>query len=376
MFTREILQRTVLGLCLVSGPLGCETQPTRPLNGRVPMAPMSSAEPNAQPSAMPSVGETVPCDPVTSVLAPLDQPWWGHRSRESVLLGRCRERFIQRLGQPPQALGFGTDDFAIDWVALDGSVALGTRHIPPTTSHLIKRFADGRPDQVLRADSVERVCVSPDGKIMALISPYRESQANLVLMSAETGEVRDIGVLALGTWMQWSPDGQRLMYQQRNLEVALEDPTDVARPIFSLAWTSWEEPTSHRLPGDAAVRYDLHRGMVTWAPDSRRLLIFDQNLGLMGKRANLVTVTFDGQETSRPLLDVQGQPINHFTVRDIAPDNRLVLGNEGLLDIETGRVAPLDTTHLLRWSLVPGKFLRWRTTPDGPVLDTVAAPSL
>lgn len=385
MISRDVLRRFGLALSLASLSLGCAVAPAPPGPVAVStMTPVTSAIPSVQPSAMPSAGEVIPCDPTTSPLSPIDLPFWAQKIRDGVLLTRCSEAFIQRLGQAPQPLGISRDDFSIDWLAPDASYAIGIRRATPATPNvpprLVKRFADGRPDRVFQSESVHQVMVSPDGRTIALLSTRMVgeppmSRAVLSLMNAESGEVRDLGAAVMGIWTQWSPDGRRLMYEQWNTDVGFTDPVDLERPVLSLAWTSWDEPISHRIPGNAAVLYDLRRGMATWAPDSRRLLIYDQNPLIPDKKANLVTIDVDGKETSRPIMDQRGQPLRQFVPSDVAPGNRLVLGREGLLDSETGRVIPFDTEHLLRWSLEPGKLLRWQMTPEGPRLDTVPGPT-
>jgi hypothetical protein len=313
-----------------------------------------------------------------------DDQWRGQNPRDWVRLGHCEESFIQRVGQSPEPLRIRTEDFGIAWLAPDASYALGLRHATPTSREvppqLIKRFADGRPDQVLSTDIVNQHWFSPDGNTVAyitqgpMVGDPPEPRYDLTLLRTETGEVRKVSaaVNVMGTWTHWSPDGERLLFQQRHPEALNGDPWSVEQPLYSFAWTSWDAPTAHRMPGNAAIRYDLHRGMMTWAPDSRHVLIYDQNPMIPNKRANLVTLDFSGHEVSRPIVGPDGKGLTYFQPKDIAPGNRLMVGFNGLLDAETGRFTPHAMEGALRWSLEPGKLLRWRVTPEGPVLDTVS----
>jgi hypothetical protein len=314
-----------------------------------------------------------------------DLIWGLAKARDRVLVGRCDERYVQAVGQPPQRLGFRTDDFEVYWLAPDATYAVGllhaTRQSPNTPQRVIKRFADGRADHVLFPDTVDRILLSTDGGTIAVVTRHTtdnpsEPQAFLRLLRVETGEIRAIGSLTILSWVHWSPDGRRLVFTQRNTDVALTEPPSAERPLFGMAWTSWEEPTIHRIPGDATIRYDIyHRGTATWAPDSRHVLVYDQDPRFNSKPATLVTIDLAGKERTQPIVDAQGRPLFRFIPKDVAAGNPLVLGREGLLNSETGRVTPLETALLLRWSLEPGKLLRWQLTPEGPRLDTVAAPA-
>jgi hypothetical protein len=317
-------------------------------------------------------------------MAVMDDRWRGQQARDWVRLGRCRDGFIQRVGQSPEPLRFRIEDFGIAWLAPDASHALGLRYATPTSrevpQQLIKRFADGRPDQVLSTDIVNQHWFSPDGKTVAyftqgpMVGDPPEPSYDVILLRTETGEMRKVAASlhVMGTWTQWSPNGERLLFQQRHPEALNGDPWSAEQPLYSFAWTSWDEPTAHRMPGNAAIRYDLHRGMITWAPDSRHVLIYDQNPMIPNKRGNLVTIDFAGREVSRPMVDPDGKPLTDFVPFDIAPGNRLMVGYNGLLDAETGRFTPHTIEGVRRWSLEPGKLLRWRMTPDGPVLETVS----
>ncbi|MNT78142.1 hypothetical protein D3C72_2173500 [compost metagenome] len=93
-----------------------------------------------------------------------------------------------------------------------------------------------------------------------------------------------------------------------------------------------------------------------------------------GKLANLVTLSFEGEEVMKPILGPDGKQESYFFPMDIMPGNPLVCGQTALLDTRTARVTPLATTDIVGWSNEPGKLLRWRSTPEGPQLDTVPAP--
>jgi hypothetical protein len=376
-------RHAMVGLGLLAVLVGCAT--TAPDGVGPVSAPLVVA--SVQPSAMPTMDLPASCDPQTAAFELFDDLGLGlAKARDRVVVRKCDELYVQVMGQPPKRLGFRTDDFAVNWLAPDAAYAVGvryaTRQSPGTPSRLIKRFVDGRADQVLYPDPVSRVWAPPDGETIAFLVDRQgaaplEPRAEMKLLRVETGEVKEVGAFDVSGWVQWSPDGQRLMFTHRNSEVSLMASPSVERPGFSVAWTSWEAPVVNRIPGDAAIRYDLyHRGTAVWAPDSRGLLVFDQAPMTLSKPARLVTLDLDGNEVARPIVDGQGQPLYYFMPTDVYADTRLVFGYHGLLDTETGRAMPFDTKDLLRWSRVPGRLLRWRATPEGPILDTVAAPPL
>lgn len=371
----------VMGISVLVGLMvGCAVAPIVP-NANLTTAPMEvpSTGLSVAPSVAPSAGEAPPCNPETSSMTVMYESLRGQNARDWVLLGRCEERFIQRVGQSPTPLAFRIEDFDITWLAPDASFALGLRHATPTAhdlpQQLIKRFADGRPDELLSTESIYQYWISPDGGTIAfltrgaMVGDPPEPSFNLSLLRTETGEVREVAtaVADLGNWTQWSPDGDRLLFQH-----ALGgEPRTADRSQVSIAWTSWDEPMPHRMPGNAASRYDLHRGMMTWAPDSRQVLIFDQNPMIPNRHANLVTLDFAGKEVSRPIVGPDEKQLTYFVPIDIVAGNRLMVGYNGLLDAETCRFLPHAIEGVLRWSLEPGKLLRWRMMPEGPVLDTV-----
>jgi hypothetical protein len=75
------------------------------------------------------------------------------------------------------------------------------------------------------------------------------------------------------------------------------------------------------------------------------------------------------------LVGADGHRIGYFAPLDVAPGNPLVFGMGALLDTSSGLVRGLPEDGFMGWSSEPGKLLRWRLTPSGPQLDTVAAPS-
>lgn len=385
MRTTDPKYRLVGSLIFVGLLVGCAVAPIVP-NADLATSPTEAPSPGltVAPSVMPSAGEVAPCNPRTASMAIVDAPWWGQRARDWVLLGLCESRYIQRVRQSPAPLRLRVEDFGLAWLAPDASYALGLRHATPTAQdvqqQLIKRFTDGRPDQLLSTEIVNQLWVAPDGATIAFLTQGApvgdppEPTSHLSLFRVETGEVRQVAtsVSVMSTWTQWSPDGTRLLIHQRHPEALNGDPWSVDRPLFSLAWTSWNDPTLHRMPGNAAMRYDLHRGMMSWAPDSRHVLIYDQNAMIPNSQANLVTLDFAGKETLFPIVGPEGKALTDFVPLDIAPGNRMLVGYNGFLDAETGRFAPHTIEGVLRWSLEPGKLLRWRPASDGLVLDTVS----
>jgi dipeptidyl aminopeptidase/acylaminoacyl peptidase len=263
------------------------------------------------------------------------------------------------------------DDLAIHWLSSDGNTALATRSrlvAGQASQALIQRFADGRPDRVLIEGliSPSTVSVSPDGKTVAFwgisgISSETETTNSLYLVRASTAEVRLVveGTVA-SWWLKWSPDGRKVLFEGR-------DPEGYGR----LTWTSWEAPSLHMLRGAGTLMYNPMRGQLSWAPDSRHVLIFDQNPMIESKRAELVTVDLEGNSvSSRPIVDAQGEWLQSFAPLAVQADNPSVLGHSAILEAGTAIVRPLSD-EVLGWAHAPNTVLRWRMLPGGPVLDEV-----
>jgi dipeptidyl aminopeptidase/acylaminoacyl peptidase len=356
----------ILGLGLVGLLAGCMLTPVVP-NSEGAQAQMAVASPSppggVAPSVSPSAGDTLPCDPQS---APF---WLDMVGRDWVTLSRCQDSYMQRVGEVPQPIGLRSPDFGITWLAPDGKSAIGTlsRAGKPNVP-LIRRWADGRPDEVLVPRFYGLHAVSPNGRMVVYWGDREagdpDGYTRLVLLRVDDGKRRS--VVASGSvtvfMLQWSPDSSRVLFADR----APDDMCEV------LAWTGWEDARLHRLAKATTPGVDLMRGRVGWAPDSRHLLLYGQNPMIPNKRASLITIDLEGDEKARvPITDAQGVQLAYFDPRDVAVGNPQVLGFRQLLDTKTGKVVAVADPDIVGWSSEPGKLLRWRMTPQGPELATV-----
>jgi hypothetical protein len=356
---------------------GCVVAPAIPGLEGPPMQGRVASSPTPLPAAMPSVlpflpplASPPPCDQQGAPFVVAGGPR-GLVGRDWVLLARCGEPYFQRVGQAPRPLGIQDDDLAIHWLSSDGNTALATRSrlvAGQASQALVQRFADGRPDRVLLEGliSPSSVSISSDGETVALwlistISSDEEPMNSLYLVRVSTAETRLVVSGAVASWwLKWSPDGRKVLFEGRH-------PQGYSR----LIWTSWEAPTLHTLKAEGTHMYNSTRGQLSWAPNSRHVLIFDQNPMIESKRAELVTVDLEGNSvSSRPIVDAQGQHLTDFGPLAVRTDNPSVLGHRGILHADTAIVRPLSD-EVLGWAQAPNTVLRWRMLPEGPVLDEV-----
>lgn len=366
-YSRKLQSAVVLALLA-----GCAASPV--VESGAVQAPLPSPSPVVcpAPSVVPSpdvpTESPTPCDPST---APFNLPnaYWQLPSREQVVLARCGDRYIQRVGESPVPLPEAWRGLSIQWLASDGSRAIGTPTGDGGFRTLVERYADGRPQTVLATNTVG-TAISPDGQRVAywVLPQDRSDEVPYSLYVTRTDVVApqevDVSVTGGPTLLSWSPDGQRLLFVHR----------ETRNSVVNLGWASGDAWKAHLLPPEASKDWDYPEGTLGWSPDSDHVLVYAGNPKIPGNFGALVTLDLEGHEVSRqPLINAAGQPVAYFAPLDVAPGNPRVLGMGGrLLDTTSGRVSELSGEGFIGWSSEPGKLLRWRLTPNGPQLDTVA----
>jgi hypothetical protein len=294
-------------------------------------------------------------------------------------IGRCDERYVQVVGRSPEPFGIDTTNFRVEWVSPDRTWAIGwASPIGARSFQAVRRWADGRPDERLSDAFDHSLSVSPNGQFGAYWSnvgpddPPGSMRLTLVRFSDRALREMLVSSNQYANPVQWSPDSQRLLFLNQSLDSAFQ----------GLEWTGWDEPTIHRFdkPDSPTVSWRLGASF-SWAPDSRHILVYDQQPFLEtpfspGRPAYLVTADLDGHTIDRkPLLGSDGEHLTTFYPRDVVAGNPVIVSHDSLLDTRTGRVTRVTTEGLVGWSSEPGKLLHWRLTSDGPRLEVHPAPS-
>lgn len=376
--------RRTLGLGLMMGLVGCAPAlapaPAPVAQAPITLSPAPSAAPvAAAPSVAPSAGGAEPCDPATAAYRRLSLVSRVRAGEDWVEIGRCDERAVQVVGRSPEPFGIDTTNFSVAWVSPDRTSAIGwASPIGARSFHAARRWADGRPDERLSDAFDHSISVSPNGQFGAYWGyagpddPPGSMRLNLVRFTDRAHRE----MLAMGNEyarpIQWSPDSQRLLYLNQSLDSTFQ----------GLEWTSWDEPTVHRLdkPDSPTVSWRLGASY-SWAPDSRHILVYDQTPFnetpfSPGRPAYLVTANLDGHTLDRkPMLGLDGQHLTKFYPQDVMADNPVIVGHDSLLDTRTGQVTAVANEGLVGWSSEPGKLLHWTMTPDGPRLAVHPMPS-
>jgi WD40-like Beta Propeller Repeat len=367
----RLRQALAIGAGFASVVVGCATVPSVPSVPPVTTAasPVPSVAPSIAPSPYLPPNSPEPCVPERVAYVPIfEEPSAGRGAygRGWVVLARCESRYLQRVGQSPMPLEYLSGPVRLEWLAPDGSFALITTSRVNEQSKLVRRWANGSADELLHQGPFGSLAVAPDGRTIAWVSsqPVDEqtSKSELHLLQSDSGERRTLPVGGgYQFWLKWSPDSRKLLYLDR-------DPDET---WDRLNWTSWDDLVRHRFEGEVQGRYDSIRGQISWAPDSRHVLIYDQNPMIPNKTAVLLTLDLEGSLVAeKPIVGPDGRPETWFNPREVQADNPLVVGYQSILDTRTGMVYPAGE-GAVGWSSKPGELLRWRLTSEGPQLDTV-----